>query len=218
MTELNIFESAPQIKGEFKKFEKVGDSVQGTYIDSFESIDGYNNEQIVVVLKENDKIWNVGIRKTSTVLIERMAPIKFGQIIGFRFEEERESKKMPGKMAKIINVYHDPRIVDQEWLDQKEEEAKRFGTMNKPKEPVHQVVADESATPVVPAVPVVETKAPITDDPVWSAIRTLALTKGLTSQEMPLNDQDSLIEAFSGLTYDGKNSTQIISKLSTYTK
>ena len=50
--QIDIFDAAPPLQGEFFKFQVVGDKVQGTYIDYQEGLDGYNNEQAIYVLKD----------------------------------------------------------------------------------------------------------------------------------------------------------------------
>jgi hypothetical protein len=103
----NIFDEAAP-RGEFKKFQNIGDEIQGTYIDKHEGTDGYGNQQMIYVLKDSDqKVWNVAFRKTNTIMNEQMNNVHFGQIIGFRFEEIRPSKKEGSRDAKIIRLYAD---------------------------------------------------------------------------------------------------------------
>src|SRR3990167_732961 len=106
MNDLNIFETAKPQTGEFFKFKSIGDGLQGTYIDNREGVDSFGNDQIIYVLSDKTgKIWNLGFRKTSLVIHERMKNIRFGQIVGFRFDEERDSKRTPGTKVKIIRIY-----------------------------------------------------------------------------------------------------------------
>ena len=77
---VNIFDEAPNLKGEFKKWTKVGDSLQGTFVDVYDAIDTYNNPQKVFVLIDSEgKTWNVGFRLTNVVVLERMEKVALGQ-------------------------------------------------------------------------------------------------------------------------------------------
>lgn len=230
MNDINIFDSAARQKGEFKKFDAVGDSIQGTYIDAYEAVDSYNNEQLVVVLKDKEgKIWNVGIRKKSTILMDRMKPIKFGQIIGFRFEEERPSKAMPGRMAKIINVYHDPKFVDEVWLAEKKKQDEMFGGTSAPtftpEAPAYGVTtAPSAAAPVASAVPAsttvnsgsTEGTLAATPTVVQEQARKIAISIGLAQENAtPAEIDQKVLEAI-GLKVTEADPSELITKLATY--
>ena len=220
---MNIFDNVTPNSGEFFKFKNIGDSIQGTYIDKSEGVDSFSNEQIIYVIQDKEgKTWNVAFRKESAFVNERMNGIRFGQIVGFRFDEERDSKKMPGKKAKIIRIYADSKFVDTEWLaSQKNLDlsgvANNRGAVSEETE-VDQTIKDafeapSDATAASGSLPKAEKPNGALD-----AVRQLARTKGLTSDTMPVEAQDELIEAFAELKMEDKNMTKIIIALTGITK
>jgi len=244
MSDLNIFDSAAPQAGEFFKFKEVGDSLQGTYIDVRKVMDSFGNQQTIYVIQDKDgKVWNAGFRDSQVFIHERMSGIRFGQIIGFRFDENRESKKKPGTMAKIIRVYADPKFVNTEWLEQQKELESKFGATapaysapapvaDVPFESNHfekndtpsinmdpfSVPAD--ASPVSGALPtdsaVSGSEQPKND--ALDAVRQLALTKGLTHQAMTPIEADAAIEGFAEMDLNEENLTKIIIKLTSFSK
>ena len=240
----DIFDSVGPQNGEFVKFQNVGDAVQGTYIDSYESTDGFGNQQMVYVLKDsNGKIWNVGIKMSTEFVISKMKEANYGYIVGFRFDGTKESKRYPGKTAKLVNPYFDSKFVDHAWLAEQEKIVAQFGGAPKTAGPVNSVQqnradvekewaaldekpatvatvftrgqAPDTAKPVEAAVPDTTKQA----DETLNAIRTLAVTKGLVPAGIGTDVADSLIEAFTGFKLNEKDSyTKIIVKLSGYTK
>lgn len=227
MTEPNIFDSAPPQQGEFKKWDKVGAEVQGTYVDVREGVDGYGNDQMIYVLKDKeDHIWNVAFKKTNTIIIDRMSGARLGMIVGFRFEEERPSKKVEGVNAKIIRVYYSVNIVDKEWLEEQKKIQEQFGgpaetiapptpKTSTPEGPVPTTVTD--ATPVQPGAPEAPAGTPPADGPL-QAVRDLAITQGLTTAEQSVEDQDKTIVKFVGTPLVEENLTDTIIKLTGYKK
>lgn len=224
---MNIFDVAQPQAGEFFRFVKVGDSVQGTYIDSRQAIDSFNFPQTIYVIKDKDgKIWNLGFRDTSTIIHDRMKQIRKGQIVGFRFDEERDSKKNPAIKAKIIRIYADPKAVDQVWLAEQKEIEKNF-----PSSPIvgtaHTDAADvgnvdeelgfnqlgDEETGDLSSVSV----EPETNE-AFNAVRTLAKTKGLVKETDSDVIANVLIEQYAGLELKEENLTKIIIALTGYTK
>ena len=223
--DLNIFnETLPQ-DGEFFNFKEVGDAIQGTYIDSREGIDGFDNEQDIYVIKDKDnKIWNVGFRKTNTFIQERMKNIVKGQIVGFRFDEERETK-MGSNKAKIIKIYADNKFIDTEWMESQKklnemsgvkEEAPKADYKQGTDEPFKSPDKTEAATVTPPtATSVPETNE---ENEALNAIRQLARTKELTNGATTSTEEDEIIEAFAEMKLEEENFTKIIVALTGYTK
>ena len=228
MNNVDIFKSAKPQSGEFFKFQNVGDAIQGTYIDVRNGIDSFGNQQTIYVLQDVDgKIWNLGFRLTSLVIHERMNGVKFGQIVGFRFDEHRESKRNPGTKVKIIRIYADPKLVDQEWLEhQKSVEATYV-------RPSASVVAAEVAQNdedgftddlpdfQAPSTATASTGAAVSAEKssgnaAIDAIRNLAKTKGLTNDTMSESEADSVIEVYTQLSLTEENLTKIIIALTGY--
>ena len=226
MNNVNIFDNTKPQNGEFFKFKNVGDSVQGTYIDVRNGVDSFGNQQTIYVLQDsNGKVWNLGFRETASVIHERMKGIRFGQIVGFRYDEERDSKRKPGTKVKIIRIYADPKFVDHEWLEHEKEIEKNY---IKPLAPVSEeinpndVFGDEEEEFKVPANATAETGALPTqkqDKPKNEAIdsiRNLAKTKGLTNETMTEEEADNVIEKYTGLKLEEANLTKIIISLTGY--
>lgn len=239
--DVDIFSlSAPETPfGKFFYHKEVGDLVKGTYIDVREGKDTFGNDQRIFVLRDADgEVWNVGVRLTSTFLLEAMKAKRFGDIIGFRLDELRANKKNPGyKPTKIINVY--PKNiqgpVDTVWLAE-QEALKAQGYVHPshtPSKPVVQQPASSSpALKTVTVDPIFDQVSPVTQaipqeqpKPVSSvnsegnvAIRNLAKTKGLVTDDMSTELADNLISTFTGLPLTDENFGQIIIKLSGYTK
>lgn len=209
MDNVNIFDEV--VKGKFFSFSKIGDAVQGTFIDKYEARDTYQNEQIVYVLKDkNGIVHNVGIKKTNTILNEQLAPAKLGFIVGLRYEEDKPSKKNPGKMAKIIRPYFDHNIVDHAWMN--EQAKKNAGIVNTP---------TQTETPVTPAIPVVEATPVIHElkkrEEMMNSIRELSVKQGLTQATDTPSVKDDKITSYTQLPLTEDNFTPTIIKLSGYT-
>jgi len=229
MNNVNIFDNTKPQSGEFFKFKNVGDSVQGTYIDVRNGVDSFGNQQTIYVVQDsNGKVWNLGFRETALVIHERMKGIHFGQIVGFRYDEERDSKRKPGTKVKIIRIYADPKFVDHEWLAHEKEIEKNY---SKPLAPMseeinpHDVFGDDEEGEEefkVPANATAETGALPTskqDKPkneAIDAIRNLAKTKGLTNETMTEEEADNVIEKYTGLKLEEINLTKIIVSLTGY--
>lgn len=118
MEDLNIFDKVPtQEKRDYFKFVNIGDSVQGTYVERNDnSVDGYGHPQTLVSLKQKDgRVLTVSIRHSKVGLLKILDGVKLGEIIGFKFDGTKDN---PGKQpTKFLRLVHDPKIVDQEWLN-----------------------------------------------------------------------------------------------------
>lgn len=224
---VDIFNSAKPQSGEFFAFKNIGDQVQGTYIDSREGIDSYGNPQKIYVLSDaQGKIWNVGFKLTAEITHERMKGIRFGQIIGYKFEESRPNK-IPGRHpTKIIRIYADPKFVDQAWLDQQKVIEARYAAAGSSIGAPQPAEGDgfeetELGSDVAPVTggptEVASSPAPATGDPL-TAIRTLAKSKGLAPANASDAEVDAAVEAYTGLAVSEANITHIIIKLASYSK
>ena len=215
-------------RGEFFKFQKVGDQIQGTYIDSFESMDGYGNEQIVYVLLDaNKKVWNVGMKKKIVNIIEKMSHVKYGQIVGFTFTglgKESMVNGMKRNPTKFYGVVSDPRVVDHEWLKEQEDLYSRFGAStaedNKSDIDLNKVSfsVPEDAGPIQQNLPKTKAEPAVAANEAVVAIRNLAKTKGLTTEAMTDDEADKTISAYTGLPLIEENLTKIIIALTGYAK
>lgn len=233
--EFSIFDNAASTeRGEFFKFVTAGDKISGTYIEVFDNIDGFNNEQRVYVLKDSDgKIWNVGIKKWNRGILETMEKQRLGQIIGFTYVGDKESKKSH-RMFKDIKVSADARFYDKAWLQQQQDIVKAFEGLPKPSEvvpgKVDNLQNDVDAAPLQDAVPlktgiVHSNTGPVTDVDQGTmtmdsllAVRSLARSKGLTNDSMSDSGCDKAIFAYTQLPYAQENLTAIIVKISAYNR
>jgi hypothetical protein len=118
MPEVNIFDvTKNRPESEWASFKVIGDKVQGVYVGNRQAIDSYQNAQTVYELldKERNKIINVAIRNSKKPVIETMAKVFFGQIVGFVYTEDKKTKD--GKSTfKSIDVRQDAKIVDHAWM------------------------------------------------------------------------------------------------------
>lgn len=225
--DFNIFDNAKPQSGEFFKFKSVGDAVQGTYIDVRNGTDSFGNQQTIYVLQDKEgKVWNLGFRQTAMVIHERMNGIRFGQIVGFKFDEERDSKKNPGTKVKIIRIYADPKFVDHEWLSHQKEIEKNYSRPSSVEaQPSAQDDFDNWGEDDVPFTAPADAGASTVSAPAGEAkprneaidaIRTLAKTKGLTNDTMSEEEADAVIEKYTELALTEENLTKIIIKLTGY--
>jgi len=235
MKEVDIFAETTPESGEFFKFEKIGDKIQGTYISMSQSIDTFQNNQNVYLIKDSaGKIWNVAFRESNVIVNERMKAISLGQIVGFSFDEERPGKM--GNKAKIIRIYADPKYVDDEWIKQQ-------AVLDSVK-PAQAAPIDLTPPPTnVPEAPTGSEEAPIKNEDVFTelndnkkaeeaaaplsddgmnkavqAVLTLAHSKGLTTAKMSDSEAYKEIEKYTELPLIEENMTSIIIKLTSYTK
>lgn len=209
MPNVDIFKStsaAPQ-NGEFFKFTKIGDGIQGTYVDRREGKDGYQNDQVIYVLKDKEgKLWNAAFRASSIVIHERMKNVKLGQIVGFKYDSDGTVKRGPkaGTTFRIINPYADPKLIDKEWLAEH------------PDATLSVLVTSTDSSDVSP----VEVSTPQESEIEEASLKTiidLARSKGLgfdasdTDREIAQAVQD-----FTELELTDENVPKIIIKLTTY--
>jgi len=235
MKDLDIFENGRAQSGKWFYHKELGDNIQGTYIDVREGVDSYGNLQFIYVLKDKDgEVWNIGVRKTNTILNDRMKGIRLGQIVGFRLDEFRDSKKVPGGKTKIIRIYEDPKFVDQEWLDERTRLEALYGSDNASKAPTTdaiiatnevtippapdsgEVTPPTEAKPIEASVPKDKDVTPEKDEKVsdsQQAIRNLAIAKGLTNVGMSAEEEDKMIVEYTGFPLTEENTAQVIIKL-----
>ena len=232
--ELDIFSIGDAPSGKFFYFKEVGDSIKGTYVDVSEGKDSYGNDQYIYALKDAEgNIWKIGVRKTAAILIEEMNEKSFGDIIGLRYDENKESKRYPGKFAKIIRVYpHRTKgPVDEAWLAERARIEAALGHQVAPKAapsvPQESPVTPHVAQPVGEVRPVSTgvVKTDVDPTPVEQpvneavvAIRNLAKTKGLVTDGMTPEESDLAITGFTGFPLTEENYSKIIIKITSYTK
>jgi len=199
----NIFDDENKVMSKFFDFKEVGDQVQGTYIRRVE-VDNdrfrgncYNYE----IKTAEGEIWVVnGGKEKKGVLDSNMNSVTPGQIVGFKLVELRDTGKV--NKAKIIEVFANAKLIDEDWL-QKQEELKSGEESAKEEE----VNATEENAPAESEEPAPAAKVP-TDK--VSAIHELAKQKlGVIKAE---EVKDKVMETTT-LAFLPANLDEIIAKL-----
>lgn len=123
---VDIFTSAKEkVMPDWAKFTNPGDNVQGTYVGKIVGqIDGYGNPQTIYqLLQEDGRVVNVGFGLNKKVLHMDMQAVKFGQIVGFKYNGKITVKDKFGKPVEVkdFSLFQDPKIVNDKWLKENEE-------------------------------------------------------------------------------------------------
>ena len=181
MENVNIISEENEVKSNWLKLENVGEEFQGTLVDKHNSVDSYGKDQIVYeFLMEDGQIRPYGTSKKAINV--QMKYVKLGQIVGMKFIEKTPSSNPNFKDTHIIKVFANPDIVNQEWLESREEE-KIESSPQSMEEISEQMPESEIPTPapavvggVTAAAPVATVAPATTVDPV-EQINELAKTK-----------------------------------------
>lgn len=142
MSDVNIFDVTKETpQGTWASFEKVGDSVQGTYVGFRNGVDGYGNEQTIYHLwnRASNTLYFVGVRNTKKPVLDRMAKVAFGQIVGFIYSGDKQTKDKKGTF-KNIDVREDPKFIDKEWMEDQKARALISGG-----QPTPMVISDDES-------------------------------------------------------------------------
>jgi len=114
-----IFSDENKITSSWIKFKEVGDRFEGTLVGKrtiTNKIDG--SPQIIYELIDSEKkTWLYGSKKAVDA---QLRFVKLGQIIGLEFVEKRASSEIGRSPTHIIQVFANPKIVNSEWLEEKE--------------------------------------------------------------------------------------------------
>ena len=125
MTKVNIFEAGKETeKASWADLKTPGSNVQGTYIGCILSqIDGYGNPQnIYSLLTEEGKVLQVGFNLNKKFIVSEMERVRFGQIIGFKYNGKVTVKNKLGKEVEVndFSLFQDSKIVNEQWLKDNE--------------------------------------------------------------------------------------------------
>lgn len=118
----DIFNDANKVKGNWFQKTAIGDKISGTFIgkrSQMNSLSG-KDQLIYELITPEGEIWSVG---GNAGIDQQMRYVKLGQIIGFEYTEDRPSKVAGHNPTKVVQVYADPKVVNQEWLAEQETEA-----------------------------------------------------------------------------------------------
>ena len=219
MQDVNVFDSPQPPNGEFFKFAQIGDAIQGTFVGKRDAIDGFGSPQTVFILKDKNGVYhNIGLNQQSVslkIVEERMLKegAELGHIIGFKYDAQADSKKQPGTKAKVINLYFDRKLIDQDWLASPEGIEALASTDAIRQEQYNNFEAPRDAAPVGGALPTAEGHP---THEALDAIRMLAKTKGLTNDALHQEEADRAIATYTGLPLTEGNYTATIIKLTSY--
>jgi len=125
---MTIFNDDNKVKSNWFQKNKIGDSIEGTYIAKRIVMNQLRGkEQIIYELKAADgQFWNVGggdpNAKFPAGIDIQMRNVKLGQVIGFKYTEDKPSTTVGMNPTKKVQVFANPDIVDEEWLKQQDDE------------------------------------------------------------------------------------------------
>ena len=199
-------------EGEFFKFEKAGDAIQGTFVAQQGPVkDSFDNDQILYILKDTGgKMWKVGLKwyppakKADGTLKysihnEVATKAKLGQIIGFRFDGKKPSAANPGRFFNAYSFKTEGEM-DTQWLAEN------------PQEGQDEADLPSASTPVATAAP----QAEMPNDKGLTAVRNMARQRGLVKDVVSDEEVDAAIMLETGLEVVEQNFPQIITKLAAF--
>jgi len=116
-----------KVKSSWWQKNSVGDKIEGTLINKRTQLNQLSGkDQNIYELKlPNGEYWNVG---GSIAIDAQMRQVRLGQIVGFEYIEERPSKKPGMSPTKVVQVWADTKLVDEEWIGEQEENNNMNGT------------------------------------------------------------------------------------------
>lgn len=160
---MSIFNENNKVTSNYMKFEKVGDKTEGTYVEKRVVVNSLRNdsEQCVYTLKQADGSLIDIYGKPG--IDAQMRNVRLGQIIGFEFVREIPPTRPGYKPTHVIQVYANPSIVDQKWLQEQEEIRSSEGSQAQ--------LTPMSAQPSAPAA------TPTTDEEMVVEINNIAVQK-----------------------------------------
>lgn len=117
----DVFSEENRVKANWFQTKIVGNTLKGTFINKEQKpnfLQGGALAWVYTVRTETGDIWFV---QGKPAIDAQMKFIKLGQIIGFKYIGE-STKHAPGKApAKIVQVFQNPKLVDEAWLQEQEE-------------------------------------------------------------------------------------------------
>lgn len=203
---IDIFQDQYRMQSTIFNFENVGDQIQGTYVRKSEAKSKYTGlmeplYEIRTPEGEYFTIWG------KPIINQQMAKVRIGQIVGFKLIEKRKTDK--GNPANIIQVFADPKLVDEDFL----RDMKELGGVEEAPTEEGVVVEEVSlSTPTAPA-PASTPTAPVeTLLDVDAQITELAKTKFGLKTEAEIKQR---VMEVTGLAWIGTNLNAILEKMKT---
>ena len=122
----DIFSDDNIAQSNWFKFDKIGDKISGTLIETFEkeASGDFDAQKVYVILDENGEEYNVGFSVGKTFIHTRMKTAQIGQYIGFNFVKEMPSRTKGYASAKSVVPYKQvdketgKPVLNEEWLQE----------------------------------------------------------------------------------------------------
>lgn len=165
---MSIFDDSNKVKGNWFKTDVVGNKLEGTLVGKSvrpNRLKKGEDQNVYEILTAEGEIWNVGGKPG---IDAQMKHIKIGQIVGFEFVREEPAKVAGYDPTKIVQVYANPKIVNEKWLKEREaEESRTSGEMPEP----------SFSTPEATATPKPAVEVPMPLEDMIKEINNLAIQK-----------------------------------------
>lgn len=122
---MSIFSEDNKVSGSWIKFQKVGDSFEGTLVDKREVPNRLKpgTMQTVYEFLKDGEIFIYGSKPAVDVQLKH---VNLGQVVGLKFEKEVPPKTPGYSATKVIQVYASKDVVDETWLTENDVK-KAFG-------------------------------------------------------------------------------------------
>ena len=119
---MSIFDEKNKVKGNWFTFAKVGDKIEGTLISKRTVVNQLSGKDQIIyeIMMANREVWNVGGKVGIDM---QMRNVQLGQIVGFEFVEVKPSKMVGRNPTKIIQVFANKTIRNEEWIKEQAEQA-----------------------------------------------------------------------------------------------
>lgn len=192
----NLFDDKYKVKMGFWDYRKlpVGSRIQGTLVAKRTVPDTFKPGQDQMVYDIRVEAGDVVSVFGKASIDSRMKGVRLGQIVAMEYKGEIPAKKPGMKPAKIVEVYADPNVVDEEWLKEQEELK------------TEQEIDEAAKAFQEPPIPnfAEETPAATAGDPREETIKKLALEKipGTTEENWKKQVISSTGLAFLPFNYD----------------
>jgi hypothetical protein len=193
---MSIFDDQNKVSAGWWNYAKlgVGAQVEGTYVGVKQVPSNFGGMQ---------NIYELLLADGSTVLVpsknlidDQMKAVKLGQIVGFKYTHDKPNKRAGMKPTQFVQVYANPQIVNEKWLQDQEEVAAVAATFN-----------EEDHSEVKTVIPAEENMPFLTD---LEKIEGLAIKKLGATKE---NFQEAVMKE-TGIAMITENYADIINALS----
>ena len=220
MENVNIISEENEVKSNWLQLKAVGDEFQGTLVDKHNSVDNYNNAQIVYeFLMEDGQLRPYGTSKEPINI--QMKNVKFGQIVGMKFVRQDPPKVKGYNPTNVIQVFANPNVVNKEWLEEQEmdkiegnEQSLEQVAEGMPDAEVPMPIPVGGVTVPAPGAPI-QAPAPVTADPVETA-DPVAQINALAKSKLLINDVNLVkdgVQQVTGFAFIEMNYQKIVDAL-----